>query len=97
MKLAAIGLATALALASTAAALAQGGPASLRHDGPCGSQPCGVTTGSIGTSLGTSLGNEAGSAAAGANSVENPSGNSLVNTSPSGSTLMPDGASGGRR
>jgi hypothetical protein len=45
------------------------------------------------------MGNNAGSAAAGANSAENPSGNSFINTSPSGSTLMPGGGPGigGRR
>jgi hypothetical protein len=35
------------------------------------------------------MSNLAGSAAAGANSFFNPSGNSYINTSPSGSTLLP--------
>ncbi|MGA2994822.1 hypothetical protein [Bradyrhizobium sp.] len=44
------------------------------------------------------LGSGAGSIAAGANSAANPSGNAFINTSPSGSTLMPNiggGTSGG--
>jgi hypothetical protein len=40
------------------------------------------------------MSNSAGSAAAGANSARNPSGNTLINPSPSGSTLTP--APGGR-
>jgi hypothetical protein len=41
--------------------------------------------------------NGAGSAAAGANSALNPSGNSAINPSPSGSTLSPaPGAGAGR-
>jgi hypothetical protein len=45
------------------------------------------------------MGVSAGSAAAGANSFANPSGNSFINSSPSGSTLMPGGgpSTGGRR
>jgi len=86
MKIAAIGLATALALAGTTAAFAEAG---------CGSSSCGVTSGFAGASMG----NNAGSAEAGANSAANPSGNSFINTSPSGSTLMPGGglSIGGRR
>jgi hypothetical protein len=43
---------------------------------------------------GTGMSNGAGSAAAGANSGLNPSGSTLINPSPSGSTLTP--APGGR-
>jgi hypothetical protein len=94
MKIAAIGLATALALVGTAA-FAQEGSTNRRFEAGCGSSPCGVTTGSAGASMG----NNAGSAEAGANSAANPSGNSFINTSPSGSTLMPGGgpSAGGRR
>ena len=81
MKLAAIGLATALALAGTAA-LAKGGSAGREKSCNSSSSPCRVTAGSSGASS-----NSAGSAAAGANSSANPSGNSLINTSPSGQTL----------
>ena len=66
MKLATLGLATALAFTSSYA-LAQSG---------------------------AGMSNSAGSAAAGANSGRNPSGNTLINPSPSGSTLTP--APGGR-
>jgi hypothetical protein len=82
MKLAAIGLAMALALAGTAA-LAKGGSASRERSCNSSPSPCRVTAGSTGASMG----NNAGSAAAGANSSVNPSGNSLINTSPSGQTL----------
>ena len=54
----------------------------------------GTTTG-IGNGI---LSSGAGSIAAGANSAANPSGNAFINTSPSGSTLMPNiggGISGG--
>ena len=80
MKLAAIGLATALALAGTAA-VAKGGSASRERSCDSKSSPCRVTA----EPSGTSISNNAGSAAAGANSVDNPSGNSFINTSPSGS------------
>jgi hypothetical protein len=80
MKLAAIGLATALALAGTAA-LAKGGSASREKSCDTKSSPCRVTA----EPSGTSTSNNAGSAAAGANSFYNPSGNSFINTSPSGS------------
>jgi hypothetical protein len=92
MKVATIGLVTALALVS-AAALAQG----RKHNE--GSPP-GVTTGAATGSPGTSMGNNAGSVAAMENSAANPSGNSFINTSPSGSTLAPLGSApsiGGRR
>jgi hypothetical protein len=82
MKSAAIGLATALALAGTAA-LAKGGSAGRERSCDSSHSPCRVTAGTSGASIG----NNAGSAAAGANSALNPSGNSLINTSPSGSTL----------
>jgi hypothetical protein len=94
MKIAAIGLATALALAGTTA-FAQQGSVNGGYEAGCGSSSCGATTGSAGASMG----NNAGSAEAGANSAANPSGNSFINTSPSGSTLMPGGGPiiGGRR
>jgi hypothetical protein len=94
MRIAVIGLATALALASTAA-FAQEGSANRGYQAGCGSSSCGVTAGAAGASMS----NNAGSAAAGANSADNPSGNSFINTSPSGSTLMPGGGPnmGGRR
>jgi hypothetical protein len=94
MRIAAIGLATALALASTAA-FAQEGSTNRGYQVGCGSSSCGAATGPAGASIS----NNAGSIAAGANSAENPSGNSFINTSPSGSTLMPGrGPSiGGRR
>ena len=79
MKLAAIGLATALALAGTAA-LAKGGSASRERSCDSKTSPCRVTAGPSGTSIS----NNAGSAAAGANSFYNPSGNGFINTSPSG-------------
>jgi hypothetical protein len=64
---------------------------------PAAVAPAGTTTG-LGSG-GVAAG--AGSGAAGAAGVSNPSGNSLMNTSPSGSTLMPNtGATvggGGRR
>jgi hypothetical protein len=80
MKLAAIELATALALAAIAS-LAKGGWASREKSCDSKSSPCRVTA----EPSGTSTSNNAGSAAAGANSSYNPSGNSFINTSPSGS------------
>jgi hypothetical protein len=87
MKLGTILLATALALSSECA-LAQtstslpgtnaGAPASGSTN--TGSMS-GITTGVGGVST------LAGSAAAGANSTLNPSGNSFINTAPSGSTI----------
>jgi hypothetical protein len=41
------------------------------------------------------LGNGAGSATAGANSTLNPSGNSYINPSPSGSSVGPNGPGSG--
>jgi hypothetical protein len=80
MKLAAaIGLATALALASTVA-VAKGGSASRERSCDSKPSPCRVTAGPSGISIS----NNAGSAAAGADSFYNPSGNSFINTSPSG-------------
>ena len=101
MRMAVIGLAAALALTGTAA-LAQNSTAGVNREPGFGSSPSEVTTGSASTSLGntgignTSLGNTglgagAGSIAAGTNSTGNPSGNSFINTSPSGSTLIPSG------
>jgi hypothetical protein len=84
MKSAAIGMATALALAGTAA-FAKGGSAGRERSCDSSHSPCRVTAGSSGASIG----NNAGGAAAGANSALNPSGNSLINTSPNGSTLAP--------
>ena len=88
MKLGTILLATALAVSSECA-LAQtgtslpgtntGAPASGSVN--TGSSMSGITTGVGGVST------LAGSNAAGANSTLNPSGNSFINTSPSGSTL----------
>jgi hypothetical protein len=112
MRLATIGLATALALTSTFA-LAQGGAGGSAGGGStaggstatggatgsaAGTTGLGTTSPSTGTTTGSapnSLGNNAGSAAAGANSTLNPSGNSYINTSPSGSTLGPNGPSSG--
>jgi hypothetical protein len=92
MKVATIGLVTALALAGTTALAQQG----RKHNQ---TSPPGVTTGAGTGAPATTMGNSAGSAAAGANSAVNPSGNSFINTSPSGSTLEPGGApsAGGRR
>jgi hypothetical protein len=110
MRLATIGLATALALTSTFA-LAQSGASGSAGSGStatggatgsaAGTTGSGTTSPSTGTTTGSapnSLGNNAGSAAAGANSTLNPSGNSYINTSPSGSTLGPNspGSGGGR-
>jgi len=57
--------------------------------------PAGMTTG-VGNGA---LSSGAGSVAAAADSAANPSGNTFINTSPSGSTLMPNtgGAAGGSR
>jgi hypothetical protein len=101
MKLATIGLAAVMALTSTfalaqsSAGSAGGGAAS---PGATGTTSGSSTTGSsVGTTGGTSngLSNNAGSAAAGANSTVNPSGNSYINPSPSGSTVGPAGAGSG--
>jgi hypothetical protein len=98
MKLATLGLVTALAFTSSYA-LAQSGAGSAGGSSATGSAATsGATTGSpaTGTTTGNAMGNpgagmsnSAGSAAAGANSGRNPSGNTLINPSPSGSTLTP--------
>jgi hydrogenase/urease accessory protein HupE len=84
MKIAAMGLVAVLALSGTAA-LARGVASGHRTDGPDRPATSGFTAGSTGAALG----NDAGSIAAGANSLQNPSGNSFFTTSPSGSTLTP--------
>jgi hypothetical protein len=94
-------LTAALALASSYA-LAQSSGSAGGNPATGGSATSGVTTGSSlnGTTTGTptngGTSNTAGSAAAGANSGLNPSGNSFINTSPSGSTLGPTGPGSGR-
>jgi hypothetical protein len=80
MKVATIGLLTALAVVGTAAT------AQVRTRTP---PAAGVTTGAATSSTGTTMGSTAGSAAAMENSAANPSGNSLMNSSPSGSTVAP--------
>ncbi len=83
MRLTIVGLTTALVL-TNALAFAQG--ASGMTMGP---------SGSIGAPSTTIAGSEnAGGITAGANSALNPSGNSFINTSPSGSTLGPTSLSG---
>ena len=89
MKFGTILLATALAVSSECALAQTGTPfqsTNLTAGAPAlGSANTGsmnvITTGVGGVSI------LAGSAAAGANSTLNPSGNSFINTSPSGSTL----------
>lgn len=100
MKLTSIGLAAALALSSALpSAFAQTATGSATGGTSVGgSATSGTTTGSsmggtTGSASGTLPGNNpnlnAGGAAAGANSALNPSGNSFINPSPSGSTLQP--------
>jgi hypothetical protein len=102
MRLMTITLAAALALASSLA-LAQGSGSTGGNAATGGSATSGVTTGAStnGTTTGTptngGISGTAGSAAAGANSGSNPSGNTFINTSPSGSTVGPAGAGSGRR
>ena len=86
MKIVTIGLATLLAFCSTAAFARGGG-----HERSCNSSasPCRIT------SPPSPSNNQAGSAAAGANSVYNPSANSFINTSPSGSTQTEGTGAGG--
>jgi hypothetical protein len=94
-----IGLATALmlsdgiAMAQSTGAGSTGAGSTAGSASVGGTQP-GTTTGSATTpSTGAGSPNyNAGGAAAGANSQFNPSGNSLINPSPSGSTLTPNGA-----
>jgi hypothetical protein len=68
--------------------------------GPQASPTPGVAAGTT-TGVGNgALSSGAGSVAAAADSAANPSGNAFINTSPSGSTLMPNTggtAGGGRR
>jgi hypothetical protein len=68
--------------------------------GPEASSIPGATAGMT-TGVGTgAMSSGAGSVAAAADSAANPSGNAFINTSPSGSTLMPNTggiAGGGRR
>jgi len=105
MKLSTLGLAAALTFASTLA-IAQtgtgstggtstGGTNSVGGSAPGSSTTTpGTTTGSSTGSSTTGMSNDAGSAGAGANSVRNPSGNSYINPSPSGSTISPAPGSG---
>jgi hypothetical protein len=96
MKLTAIGLTTALVLTSTMAFAQSGigaGESGVRGNSISGGS--GATGFSSGSSTrrsnisgGGGLGDNAGGIAEGANSSVNPSGNSFINTSPSGSTLQ---------
>jgi hypothetical protein len=88
MKIVAIGLTTLLVLSSTAA-FARGGSSNRQPSCNLSAAPCGVTS-----PPGVSN-NLAGSAPAGANSIYNPSGNSYINTSPSGSTVGEGSGVGG--
>jgi hypothetical protein len=89
MKLGTILLTMALAVSSECA-LAQTGSSFPGTNGAAGAPALGsANTGSM-NGITTGVGGVsilAGSAAAGANSTLNPSGNSFINTSPSGSTL----------
>ena len=89
MKFGTILLATALAV-SGECALAQNDTSFQGTNGAAGAPALGsVNAGSM-NGITTGVGGVstlAGSAAAGANSALNPSGNSFINTSPSGSTL----------
>jgi hypothetical protein len=104
MKLAALGLALALAFTGTCALAQSTGGSAGGSSATGGAATGGTATGSStsgttsgGTTTGNATGspadtgmtNNAGSAAAGRNSATNPSGNSLLNPSPSGSTLTP--------
>ena len=86
MKFTMIVLATVL-VASNTSVFAQVGSVTAGSAAASGStvgSSVNAATGGMGD-----LGNSAGSIAAGANSVLDPSGNSFINTSPSGSTLAP--------
>ena len=99
MKLATLGLATALVFTGSYALAQSSGGSAGGSSATGGAATSGTTTGSsiTGTTSGNATGdyphtgvtNNAGSAAAGQNSGLNPSGNTLLNPSPSGSTLMP--------
>jgi hypothetical protein len=100
MKLATLGLVTALALTGTyALAQSSGGSTGSSATGSAatggtttGSSTTGTTTGNAtGGTADTGMTNNAGSAAAARNSGVNPSGNTHINPSPSGSTLAPAG------
>jgi hypothetical protein len=88
MKLTSLALMTALTLAG-AVAHAQSG--AMGVTGSTGSTT-GLGESTTGAAINGGLGNNAGSIVAGANSAFNPSGNSFINTSPSGSTLAPIGS-----
>ena len=101
----AIGLTAALMLTggfamaqSTGAGSTGAGSTGAASAGSSATPGASTTTGSAttpGTPTGAGSPNyNAGSAAAGANSQFNPSGNSLINPSPSGSTLSPNGQGG---
>jgi hypothetical protein len=85
MKLATLGLTTALVLTNSLA-FAQSGTGSTGGAAAGGSTSSGSTTGTSGSTTGGTasggLGGNAGSAAAGANSAVNPSGNSYLNPPP---------------
>jgi hypothetical protein len=85
MRLTSLTLVAALTLAG---AFAHAQSSTMGTTGSAGSTMNlgGSTTGAA---INGGLGNNAGSIAAGANSAFNPSGNSFINTSPSGSTLAP--------
>jgi hypothetical protein len=89
MKLATLGLTTALVL-TNAFAFAQSGTGSTGGSAAGGTTSSGTTTGMSGSTTGSTanggLGNSAGSAAAGANSAVNPSGNSYINPAPGTAT-----------
>jgi hypothetical protein len=93
MKLGTILLATALAVFGECA-LAQTGTSLPGTNAGVGAPASGsANTGFMsGTTTGVGgVSTLAGSAAAGANSTSNPSGNSFINTSPSGSTIQGGG------
>jgi hypothetical protein len=90
MKLGTILLATALAVSSECA-LAQTGTSLPGMNSAAGAPASGFANTGAMSGITTGVGGVstlAGSAAAGANSTLNPSGNSFINTSPSGSTIQ---------
>jgi hypothetical protein len=90
MKLGTFLLATALAISSECA-LAQTGTSVLGTNSAAGAPVSGAANTGAMSGITTGAGGAstlAGSAAAGANSALNPSGNSFINTSPSGSTIQ---------
>jgi hypothetical protein len=103
LKLTTIGLTAALMTLSSGLAMAQGvGSTGASAGAPAGpatvgssATPAPGSSTTTGTGVGAGSPNyNAGGAAAGANSAVNPSGNSLINPSPSGSTLTPTPGSG---